>query len=91
MLQGFYVFIIFVCKRNVKEAILKRTRRRRNHGNSTANNGISMISMGRKNIQKGLKSKSPQQSDTSFTRMHSNHSEGHGAQRSDYQPLVQNA
>ena len=91
MLQGLYVFIIFVCKRNVKEAILKRFRRYQNHGNSTANNGISLISMGRKNVQKGLKSKSPQQSDTSFTRMHSNHSEGHSAQRSGYQPLVQNA
>ena len=90
MLQGLYVFIIFVCKRNVKEAILKRTRRR-NHGNSTANNGISMISMGRKNVQKGSKSKSPQPSSTFFTQIRSNHSEGHGAQRSDYQPLVQNA
>merc|ERR1712156_1366824 len=45
MLQGFYIFIIFVCKRNVYDAILKMLNIRRNQGPSSANQGISMRSM----------------------------------------------
>merc|ERR1712142_46966 len=77
MLQGFYIFIIFVCKRNVYDAILKMLNIRRNQGPSSANQGISMRSMRR------TVSVSKPSNNTSVTQMNSE------AQLSSYQPLVQ--
>ena len=93
MLQGFYIFVIFVCKRNVRDAILKRFQRgntyRGQSTGGTAKDGISLMAL-RKKGRSRKDSTTQQPSNTSFTRMNSNYSEqGTPTQLSSYQPLVQ--
>merc|ERR1712073_35707 len=47
MLQGFYIFLIFACKRNVYEALFKKTDPRHHFRSQTSREGLLKTKMSR--------------------------------------------